>query len=87
MFCDEEIGRVHTEARQQRPWPMRAQAAADALRRQRSAEDLDAARAAVEATAEELAAAEEEQAAAQASMDVVQAEAGRGTAEQPELAP
>jgi len=85
LSCEAEIERLQSEVRQQRPWPVRAQAAADALRAASAkAEalrgDLDAARAAVEAIAEELATAEADQVAAQAAMDEVQAEAGRSVA-------
>ena len=71
------------EARQQRPWPVRAQAPADALKaaaakRDGLRTDLEAAKAAVLAIATELAAAESEWAAAQAGMEAVQAEASQG---------
>jgi hypothetical protein len=76
ISCEQEIERLQSEVRQQRPWPARAQAAADALRAASATADawrgdLEAARAAAEAIAEELATAEGEQVASQAAMDAV----------------
>ena len=86
--CDAEIERLLDEARQQRPWPVRAQAAADALRaasakRDGLRTDLEAAKAAVTSIAAELAAAEADWTGAQASMGAVKAEVRQGAEPQP----
>ena len=79
LRCDAEITAILAETRQARPWPVRVQAAADALKTasQRVASlqtDLETARTTVTALEAGLAEAEAEQAAAQAAVERVQAE-------------
>ena len=92
IACERVIDQLVSEARQQRPWPVRAQVAADALRPARLnteglRTDLEAARATVAAISADLATAEADLVAAQRCMDAVQAGVGRGADVRPELTP
>ena len=76
LKCDAEIAAILAEPRQARPWPARAQAAADALKAasQRAASlrtDLEVARTTVAALEAEVGVAETELASAQAALGQV----------------